>query len=133
MCTSTALSTSPLCMYYTRTSLLVREVPGQRRGINERLQFFDLLAFTTLSTEVSTGEVLASPFRASPLQHHRFLSLCLDASPQTFLHTTQWGAAKVFQIGLRNLLTPLMAIHILTLWAIWIRWCQKISPCYIVT
>jgi len=33
--TSTALNTSPLCRYYTRTSLLIREVPGQSEGINE--------------------------------------------------------------------------------------------------
>jgi len=32
---STALNTSPLCWYYTRTSVLVKEVPGQRGGINE--------------------------------------------------------------------------------------------------
>jgi len=33
--TSTALNTSRLCRYYTRTSLLIREVSGQRGGINE--------------------------------------------------------------------------------------------------
>jgi len=32
---STELNTSPLCRYYTRTSLLIREVPGQTGGINE--------------------------------------------------------------------------------------------------
>jgi len=32
---STPLTTSPLCRYYTRTSLLVREVPGQRGGLGE--------------------------------------------------------------------------------------------------
>jgi len=31
---STALNTSRLCRYYTRTSLLRREVSGQRGGIN---------------------------------------------------------------------------------------------------
>jgi len=31
--TSTALNTSPLCKYYTRASLLIREVPGQSGGI----------------------------------------------------------------------------------------------------
>ena len=60
ICTSTALS--PLCRYFLRTSLLVREVPDWRGGINEvGLQFFNLLGFTALSIEVSAGEVSASP------------------------------------------------------------------------
>jgi len=33
--TSTALHISHLWRYYTCTSLLIREVPGQRGGINE--------------------------------------------------------------------------------------------------
>jgi len=33
--TSTALNTSPLCKYYTRASLLIREVSGQRGGVHE--------------------------------------------------------------------------------------------------
>jgi len=33
--TSTALNISPFCRYYTRTSLLIRDVSGQRAGINE--------------------------------------------------------------------------------------------------
>ena len=33
--TSTALNTSPLCRHYTRTSLLIREVLGQRGSIKE--------------------------------------------------------------------------------------------------
>jgi len=35
--TSTALNTSPLCRYYTHTSLLVTEVPGQRESIKRGL------------------------------------------------------------------------------------------------
>jgi len=31
----TALNTSPLCRYYTRTFLLIREVPSQRGVFNE--------------------------------------------------------------------------------------------------
>jgi len=31
--TITALNTSPLCRYYTLTSLLIREVPSQKGGI----------------------------------------------------------------------------------------------------
>jgi len=33
--TSTALNTSHLCRYYTRTSFLIREGSGQRGGITE--------------------------------------------------------------------------------------------------
>jgi len=33
--TSRALNTCRLCRYYTRTSLLIKEVSGQRGGINE--------------------------------------------------------------------------------------------------
>jgi len=33
--TITALNTSPLCRYYPRAPLLIREVPGQGGGINE--------------------------------------------------------------------------------------------------
>jgi len=47
---STALATSGLCSYYIRISLLIREVSGQRGGINEGyLQSFDLLGLTALS------------------------------------------------------------------------------------
>jgi len=45
---------------------------------------FDLLDFTALLIEDSAGEVLMPPFWASPFQHHRFLSLCLDVPPQNF-------------------------------------------------
>jgi len=37
ICTSTALNTSPLFRYYTRTALLITEVPGPRESIKRGL------------------------------------------------------------------------------------------------
>jgi len=53
MSTSTALNTSSLCKYFTRTSLLIREIPGQRRSSNEGCNY--LMGLTVLSIEVSAG------------------------------------------------------------------------------
>jgi len=70
---------------------------------------YDLLGFMALSTEFSTGEVLASPFRASPLWHHRFLSLCLDAPLKNSQH--HWvGPRKSVSNWAPPLLTPALRI-----------------------
>jgi len=58
----------------------------------------DILDVTALSIAVYPGEVLASPFRVSPFQNHRFLLLYLDAPSQKFLHTSLSGVPqKCFQ------------------------------------
>jgi len=97
---STAFNTSPLSRYYTCTSLLITEVPGQKESMKRGLLFFYLLGSMALSIEFFSGEVLASfsglAFVTSLIS---IINLRLDAPPQKFLHATEWGPAKVFQIG----------------------------------
>ena len=59
--TSTTLNTSPLYRYYTRTSLLIREVPDQRGGINEGCNSLIYGVLTALSTEVSAKRSCRRP------------------------------------------------------------------------
>ena len=106
---STALNTSPLCRYYTRTSLLITEVPGQRGSINSFICCV-LWRCPLNSLLERSWRHLCGPRLCNITDLLYIINLRLDAPHQKFLRTTEWGPAKRVSNRVPHLLTPALLI-----------------------